>query len=71
MFVYSYLFQPVCVRQRKIRKGSLPLYKIPGSPYIVIPRYHPLHGVTDQVHVNWHVQVKPGNDYNIISMYLW
>ena len=67
----SHLFEPVCVWERKIRKGSLPLYKIPGSPYIVIPRYHPLHGVTDHVHVYWHVQVEPGNDGIIISMYQW
>ena len=67
MFVNSHLFQPVCVRKRKIRKSSLPLYKIPGSPYIVIPGYHPLHGVTDHVHIDWHVQVKPGEYKDYIS----
>ena len=69
IIVNSHLFKPVRVWERKVWESPLPLYKVPGSPYIVIPGYHPLHGVTHHVHVYWHGQIEPEYYEISISMY--
>ena len=59
--ILCHLFKPVRVRQWQVRESSLPLHKVPGSPDIIIPRYHPLYRVTHHVHIYWHGKVKPAN----------
>lgn len=46
------LLEPIWIRQRQIRKNLLPLDVIPRRPYVIIPRYDPLYGITDYVDVN-------------------
>ena len=61
IMMHPYLLEPVSVRQWQVRESSLPLYEVPGSPHIIIPRYHPLHRVTHHVHIYRHVKIEPEN----------
>ena len=50
--------QPVGVWERQIWECSLPLYKVPRGPDVVVPGDDSLHRVPHHVHVYWHVQIK-------------
>ena len=51
--------QPVWVWERQIGECSLPLYKVPRSPDVVVPGDDSLHWVPHHVDVYWHVKIKP------------